>query len=122
MSKISDEGKQRLLAVKEKILVEPQLFDMCDFDIQRDCGTVCCICGWINLLQDGKSCDYANTIRARTLLGLDPRDFDSTNSIFYADDWPEPFRSQYDEVRDEPDKRVGVAAAYIDYLVKGGEF
>ena len=46
-SPLPDWAVDRILKVRELILANPERFDMKDWEVERDCGTVRCIGGWV---------------------------------------------------------------------------
>ncbi len=84
------------------------------------CGTAACIAGWTGLLL-GKTEDEIMNLpfdwHAKQL-GLGAKFGDGVDSpLFYADSWPEPFKTRYANAR-TPSQRAKIAAARIEHLIK----
>lgn len=93
---------ERLRAVKQKILDEPESFDMSDWE----CGTTRCIGGWACLLFP-KEVDRYFSESASRILGLDHL---QREKLFYQDEWPPEFR----DPKIDPAK---IAAARIEHFI-----
>lgn len=78
------------------------------------CGTVGCIAGWACLLSGNNGFIDAFD-PAATLLNLD-----NPGRLFYEDNWPEPFATQYAKAK-RPSQRAKTAAARIEHLITTGE-
>lgn len=78
------------------------------------CGTAACIAGWANLFT--KYFDESSSIHAQQVLGLDENE---AESLFYDDNWPEPFRTRYQKAK-TPKQRAKIACQRIDHLIKHG--
>lgn len=115
-------NKELLLKVRDAILAEPEHFDMEHF-VRRNtsCGTTACIAGWTVALSRNTTPDADETIpdsisvawEAQSRLGLT---HEQEVALFYADDWPEPFRAQYDDAY-EPAELACIAAGRIDHFI-----
>ncbi len=84
-----------LQEVKEKILAEPQSFDMCSWHRRSKCGTTHCIAGWADVLVNQE--EFPSTKSEAyyaSLFGLGLQ-YEKTSRLFYVEQWPEPFRTQY---------------------------
>ncbi len=93
-----------------------------DGQTRPPCGTVACLCGWANMLQDqevGRTPGYmGDEKRAANWLGISTtcdRWSISRTSVFHEDFWPEPFKTKYRRAKDATE-RARVAADYIDWL------
>lgn len=136
--------------VKQHILEEPRRFNMAEWgkfleDKDRDwfgdkfppCGTVACIAGWTNVLnqdslEDLDCFSFGDDVRAARLLGIDGKleagdvrvDPEFQNGyytryrrryVFFVEYWAKPWRTRYEQAK-TPQERVEVAASYIDWL------
>lgn len=121
-----------LKKVRDRIAKIPESYDQSWWatrDVEAPCGTTACIAGealicsqrskkaGLQLLWDAMP-KWKVGSTAQTLLGLTDREADV---LFGAGTWPEPFRSEYDQVRYHPKARAKVAVAYLDHIIKTGE-
>lgn len=124
--------------IKEQITREPIRFDMgtyVDAPPEHPCGCTACIGGWAIVLKLEKDpeylmkfCDDAQKHKldvnlqqmASDALGIPVGD---TNTLFYADVWPEPFRRDYMIATDcgTIEDQARVACARIDHYIKNKE-
>lgn len=137
MIKLSEQGIQRLLAVKKHILEEPKRLSMEDWGYQKleeeggpACGTVACIAGWLTLLDKPELMSaneeiFSAAMRAAStvgapLLGLNLQEEEGVDMVwklFYAQDWPFEFEQRYFNISATQEERAGVTAEYIDYFI-----
>lgn len=131
-----------LRRIQKHILEEPRRFFMAGVVITGDpgkafpdhwayvdlpgtvppCGTAACVHGWTALLS-GKTIAQTKQLNfawSRRALGLPVMKDESNDPLFYADNWPEPFRGSY-RVCKEPAGRAEIASKRIDHLIKTGE-
>ena len=120
---------EMLQRIKKLILEEPRRLEMDSWGyiVPKEqavldeklppCGTVGCIAGWANILDEidrGIAPDHIcinHQRHAARILGLD----DSGDNVFCQDKWPEPFATKYALVRTKEGK-AKVTAEYIDHL------
>ena len=127
-----------LLKVKAHILEHPEEFDMNRWIVTgrnvqrtyrtRQCGTVGCIAGTVAILDgwfpvaDSVHVDRIRgeeesrrSIPAAACEALDVS-FREGSALFWVDDWPEPFRSRYENAR-TMQRRAQIAAERIDAFI-----
>lgn len=122
-------NKELLLKVKDKILAEPDQFNMRDWfiynpELYPKCGTSACIAGWVICVHDQLTPDQARNTHlsverdARLLLGLNHLQADI---LFCDSNWPKPFRDRYTWARESSEKRASVTAEFIDWFIENYE-
>lgn len=120
-----------LRKVQEQILAAPKNFGMAYyFDIDPECGTVCCIAGYAvlnaKLMKEYTPGFFRPTPKAEALhllggpryaamhaLRLDDR---QASALFYAYRWPPKFFDAYKKAK-TPRGRASVAARRIDHFI-----
>lgn len=127
-----DEGEMNtklLLEVKAKILEEPKQFEMSAYFSNAsnsgieipNCGTAACIGGWAisfskklnpNLASAGVVHGWGS--EAQKILDLTAPE---RHQLFYAGNWPEPFRSKFGEAVAGSKEAAQIAADRIDHFI-----
>lgn len=81
------------------------------------CGTAACIAGWTCLIKEEEVVKISGNFpfhgAGRDHLELTE---DQAGRLFYTDDWPEPYRGNYQDA-DDQSARSRIAAARIDHFI-----
>lgn len=88
---------------------------------ERDCGTTCCIAGWIFVINNPNIKNFkpvgAGVIQYSSEKFLGMRVGEGCSLLFERGGWDEPYATQYEEAKTKTDK-AKVAARYINYFIK----
>lgn len=122
-----------LQQVKQRILAEPEHFDM-DYWVAETCGTVCCIGGWaarlsgfVHISADGETwfptAKGRRALRDRGCFDDDPDVFaaaleleDDGATLFHVEAWPADLADRYASANSYF-KRAQIAAERIDRFI-----
>jgi len=126
---LTKEGVLALQKVKERILSEPDLFDMSEWGYGGDgCNTPCCIAGWLVIDKLGMD-EFAKRLEtvkfniqheATILLGYDPNSEKGLRTVFKlfgACSWPSDIHHQYVSACSDLG-RAEAASKAIDWFIK----
>jgi hypothetical protein len=107
-----------LLKVRDRILAEPEHFDMAEYFLDQPCGTTACIAGWTKAIvtrQSLKNCRRSHIWAfARNALGINE---EQAKKLFYDDHWPHPFDFNYAEANDNAKELAQIAADRINHFI-----
>ncbi len=108
--------KTKLLRqVQEKILAEPELFQMAHWHVRVDdsCGTAHCIAGWAEVLgAPGKK----HSLDKREYLELMGLRMSQADRLFYVSGWPKQFSTKYRRSVSAKN-RAKIASDRIDHFI-----
>lgn len=135
---LTPEGIALLQRVKQRILAEPDKFDMyewyCSIDGEYDwsanldpffqtlrsaqpgepCGTTACIAGWVLLESGVQSIKNVRVIEDAAAVELGVYNKYRTEPLFYVSEWPNDLQKEYKQT-----KSPQVAAQAIDRWIAG---
>lgn len=147
MEPVTRSGKTLLKEVQKNILASPTTFDMHSWVSGKfvkgkpPCGTTCCIGGWVCALtmspkalrqlqlgQWGEVGLMSFEVEASTLIfgkravkeAEENGEELPGQELFYAENWPSPYRDLFNQATDDLSKAY-VAAARIQYLLETGD-
>lgn len=132
---LSDAAVKKLLEVQQYIKAHPSKVYMDDYirgnrpntseekvteKTLESCGTVCCIAGWLGMLDSMKTgvpvVKFFGSDDANRILGLYADD-NSTDSLFFDENWPEEMLSRL-EYACKPETYAAVVCDRIDQFIE----